>query len=552
MNKFYTLTKTLIQTNNYLNIKDSNNPKKTYFIVGLLLLTIAPIVYGLLKFTLSFYDTLSIIDQHGLILSLSFSSISLLIFFSSIVTVMSVLYFSMDLTSLLPLPFSSRTLIASKFFVMLIFQYLVEVISLLPILIGFGVKNGINLYYVFYSIITFITLPIIPLTTASIIVMVVMRFAGISKNKDQFKVLGGLIAIGLSISLYIFVQDDLGSIQSLSSVENIIAMGDHSLVELSSTLFKTTNLLTSALLKETLLENLVLLSKVLFFNLITFAVFLIVGQLTYFKGVLGITETASKNQEISHKKMNKITRQRPIQIAYMLKEIRKIIRTPAYLLNCVLGNFLWILLIGIAYFTTDGVGEQIEAFLQIFEIVHTEQLIIFSGFLIVFLSSAFNSIVQTSISREGTGFMVNKYLPINYSHQIQGKILSGLFFGGINILILLSVLIIVFKVEIYLIIIFIITSILSILFVSFTGLIIDLYNPKLDWSREQSAVKQNINVVLSFIPLLLISGLVAFISFIFNITFYWLILLIIILFLLFDWILYKILMDQGIELYGKI
>jgi len=148
--------------------------------------------------------------------------------------------------------------------------------------------------------------------------------------------------------------------------------------------------------------------------------------------------------------------------------------------------------------------------------------------------------------------MVNKYLPINYSHQIQGKILSGLFFAAINILILLSVLIIVFKVEIYLIIIFIITSILSILFVSFTGLIIDLYNPKLDWSREQSAVKQNINVVLSFIPVLLISGLVAFIAFIFNITFYWLVLLIIILFLLFDWILYKILMDQGIELYGKI
>jgi len=382
--------------------------------------------------------------------------------------------------------------------------------------------------------------------------MVVMRFAAISKNKDQFKVLGGLIAIGLSISLYIFVQDDLGSIQSLSSVENIIAMGDHSLVELSSTLFKTTNLLTYALLKETLLENLVLLSKVLFFNLITFAVFLIVGQLTYFKGVLGITETASKNQEISHKKMNKITRQRPIQIAYMLKEIRKIIRTPAYLLNCVLGNSLWVILLGMSYFTTDALGQQIDQVLQVFRIINTDQLLIFSAFLIVFLSSAFNSIVQTSISREGTGFMVNKYLPINYSHQIQGKILSGLFFAAINILILLSVLIIVFKVEIYLIIIFIITSILSILFVSFTGLIIDLYNPKLDWSREQSAVKQNINVVLSFIPVLLISGLVVFIVFIFNITFYWLVLLIIILFLLFDWILYKILMDQGIELYGKI
>jgi len=552
MNKFTALTKTLIQTNNYLNLKDSKDSKKTYFLLLVLLLTIAPIFYGLLKFTMSFYETLSAVNQYGLILSLSFSSISLLIFFSSIIAIMSILYFSMDLTSLLPLPYSPRALIGSKFIVMLIFQYILECFTLLPILIGFGLKNGITIYYLFYSFISFFTLPIIPLAAASIIVMIVMRFTNMGKNKDQFKILGGLVAISFSICIYIFIQDDLGSIQSLSSVENIIALGNHSLVELSSTLFPTTNLLTYALLKETLTENLYLLGKVLLYNFITFTIFLIIGQLTYFKGVIGITETASKNKELSHKNMSKFTRQRPIQISYMLKEVQTILRTPAFLLNCVLGNFLWIFLIGISYFTTEDIGEQINKILEIIKIINTDQFIISSAFLIVFLSSAFNSIVQTSISREGKKFFVNKFLPIEYSHQIQGKILSGLFFGVINLLILTPLLMIVFKIELFLIGIFIITSVLSILFVSFTGLIIDLYNPKLDWSREQSAVKQNINVVLSFIPLLCISILIVFIALTFNITFYWFVMLTNILFILLDLILYETIMHQGVELYKKI
>lgn len=552
MNKFIALTKTLIQTNNYLNLKDSEDSKKTYFLILVLLLTIAPIFYGLLQLTMTFYDTLSGIDQYGLILSLSFSSISLLIFFSSIIAVMSILYFSMDLTSLLPLPYSPRALIGSKFIVMLIFQYILESFTLLPILIGFGLKNGITLYYLFYSLISFITLPIIPLAAASIIVMIVMRYTNMGKHKDQFKILGGLIAIGFSIGIYIFIQDDLGSVQSLSSVENIIALGNHSLVDLSSTLFPTTNLLTFALLKETLMENLYLLLKVIFYNLITCIAFLKIGQLTYFKGVLGISETASKNQVISKGKMTKLTKKLPIQIAYMLKEVRMILRTPAYLLNCVLGNFLWILLIGMSYFTTDAIGEQISQVSQLFKIINTDQILIFGAFLIIFLSATFNSIVQTSISREGRGFTVNKYLPIHYSHQIQGKILSGLFFASINLLILVPLLMIVFKIPLFLIFIFLLTSLLSILFVSFSGLLIDLYNPKLDWSREQSAVKQNINVLLAFIPVLLISGLIFLMAFIFNLTFYWLNLTIIILFLLFDIILYEMLMHQGIKLYAKV
>jgi len=552
MNKFIALTKILLKTNNYLNLKDSKDMKKTYFLSFIILITVTPIFYGLLQLTMSFYEKLSSVDQYGLVLSLSFSSLSLLMFFSSIIAVMSVLYFSMDISSLLPLPYSPKALIASKFIVMLFFQYIIECFTLLPILIGFGIKNGITFYYLFYSLISLITLPMIPLSAASIIVMIIIGFTNMHKNKDQFKIVGGLFAIGISIGIYLFIQDDLGSIQSLSAIENIIALGNHSLVNLSSTLFPTTNLLTFALLNESLIENLYLLSKVMFYNLVTFIAFIVIGQLSYFKGVLGISESASKNKRISQRKMSSLSKELPIQISYMLKEVRVIIRTPAYLLNCVLGNFLWIVIIVMPYFTTDQISEQIKQVSQVFKILNTNHLLVFSAILIVFLSSTFNSIVQTSISREGTGFTVNKYLPIRYRHQIQGKILSGMFFAGINIIIIIPLLIIFFKVPIFLILVFIVTSFFSVLFISFSGLLIDLYNPKLDWSREQSAVKQNINVMIAFIPVILVSGLIVLLSFIFNLTFYMLIILIITIFIFFDTLLYQLLMHQGLKLYEKV
>jgi ABC-2 type transport system permease protein len=39
------------------------------------------------------------------------------------------------------------------------------------------------------------------------------------------------------------------------------------------------------------------------------------------------------------------------------------------------------------------------------------------------------------------------------------------------------------------------TAWLPVLLTSLTGIIIDLYNPKLDWDNEQKAVKQNMNVL---------------------------------------------------------
>ena len=66
------------------------------------------------------------------------------------------------------------------------------------------------------------------------------------------------------------------------------------------------------------------------------AVFLLVARFLYFRGVSGMTDTASKRREIGQKEGLKIIRKRNTKVTYILKEFRILMRTPVYFLNCVL------------------------------------------------------------------------------------------------------------------------------------------------------------------------------------------------------------------------
>ena len=59
--------------------------------------------------------------------------------------------------------------------------------------------------------------------------------------------------------------------------------------------------------------------------------------------------------------------------------------------------------------------------------------------------------------------------------------------------------ILVLKISIWLSLLILAVVWLPVLYTSLTGLLIDLYNPKLDWDSEQKAVKQNINVLYNML-----------------------------------------------------
>ncbi|HZW82086.1 MAG TPA: hypothetical protein VFF14_01515, partial [Candidatus Deferrimicrobium sp.] len=54
------------------------------------------------------------------------------------------------------------------------------------------------------------------------------------------------------------------------------------------------------------------------------------------------------------------------------------------------------------------------------------------------------------------------------------------------------------------------TGLLGILFSNLSGILIDLFNPKLHWDNEQQAVKRNINLMISMVISIIVGVLTVF------------------------------------------
>lgn len=101
----------------------------------------------------------------------------------------------------------------------------------LPILIVYGVKSGGGILYYVYALLIFLTLPVIPIVLDSVIVMIIMRFTNLAKNKDAFRTISAVITImfgvGASTMSQRFVlkqgagQTQLGNNSMVAIISNI-------------------------------------------------------------------------------------------------------------------------------------------------------------------------------------------------------------------------------------------------------------------------------------------------------------------------------------------
>lgn len=553
MSRFLKLTKILLKTGNGLIPKDDKKtPVKRALFLILIIMAFIPMAVGFGTFVGKAYNVLVEVKQEGIILSFGFSIISLVIFFFGIFYTMSIYYFSMDIENLLPLPFRSSEILGAKFITILIYEYYTEIIFFLPAIIVFGIKEGAGISYYIFSFILFLFLPIIPLVMSGIIVMVVMRFSNIAKNKDRFRVIGGIISILFGVSLNFMLQRNINTTDP-EQLSKIFAEGNNSFVNISSRIFPAAKLAVNSLINSNNLNGLINLLMFLIICAVTAGIFILLGELLYFKGVIGVSETTSKRKKLSSEELNQnLYKNSPIK-AYTLKELRILFRTPAYFINCILMNFLWPILLIVPIFIE---GEGVKTFEKIGLFLRMDNefiSIVLAGiFAFLVFTSTSNAITSTSISREGKKLFITKYLPVSYEIQLISKVLSGFIVSFIGTIIMAIIVIVLFRPSAYLIVMMLILGVVGIGFSCMVGIFIDLNYPKLTWDNEQKAVKQNMNVMLHMLIGIIISVITVFSVIKFqlslNITF----ISILIVFSFIDIVLYYMLINKGVKIFEKI
>ncbi|QGU94619.1 hypothetical protein GOM49_05455 [Clostridium bovifaecis] len=553
MNKFIALTKVLLKTNGE-SFGKSTGKFKLKGLAFILLLTVCflPLAFSVGTFVNMLYETLSQIGQQGVILGLGFSMSSIIIFFLGIFYVMGTFYFSMDVDYLLPLPFKPSQILGAKLIVVLIYEYLTQFIVLAPIIATYGFKDGAGILYYIFGILIFLTIPIIPLVISSILVMVIMRFANTAKNKDRFKMIGGIIAIFIGVGINILMQRTASNLTNPEKIQKMFAEGNNSLISLVTKLFPSSKLAALALAENTTSRGFINLGLFIALTLLCLFLFIAIGEALYFKGVIGISETTSRRTKLSTIEFSKATEQNSLLKAYTLKELKILFRTPAYFMNCIIINFFWPIFLLLPLITNSGGIGNLEMVRNFINAPNNLPIIMAGSSLLFAFVSSSNGISSTSISREGRNLFINKFLPISYKTQIISKALSGMIMSLVGMFMLILSLLLIAKPSLSLIILIIITGLLVIPFANLIGILIDLNSPRLNWDNEQKAVKQNMNLLISWILTTIIPGLLGFIIYKLNFTLTITIVFLLVLYGVIDLILYRILAAKGVEMYSNL
>lgn len=416
--------------------------------------------------------------------------ISVFSFIFGLNVIFNVFYFSEDVATLLPLPLHPWQIIASRFTAALISESVMQFFVVLAALAGYLIAAGVPWYSWILAIVAAVTSPILPLIYCSVLCMVVMAFTRWIRNKDMVNRITGVfvvLLIGGIVSCVSFIYGmDMQSLITLLADKNSIALQTLNMI------LPHTQFIISAIATGNILDFLIYIGILV----VAIVVFMLLAQLLYFKGVLNSNQIRQKhdNGMALHNYFRRQKQSSP-EWAYFKKELRILLRTPAYFMNCILISFVWPIFIYLVYLL-QGPTHFLERFAEGVRSGNTEStlyyLLVVSA--VSVLVTAANSIASSSLSREGKFFSFMKYIPLSYNVQIRVKASVAIFVSGLGMLVYTLVAGILLNINWTMLLFSCLLSLLSVVFSALFGVYMDSINPKLVWDDELNVLRGNYNI----------------------------------------------------------
>ena len=469
--KWYSLLKAILtQDMNIFRYRTKSNSKLSKISVPFLMFFIVSFCIGIYAYNLA-----KILAPHNLTyitLTIFLGATTILTYMEGIYKSMTIVFDSKDNDLLLSLPIKNTTILFVRIFKLVLYQYIFNLMYILPayIVYCFIEKPSISFYPI--SLIMILLIPLIPTVIACLIgLMAKVLFNKMKKNKIMQTVFS--LAFFLVILYYSFNNNGMTE----SIIPTLIKFHD-AIIKYYYPIGLYMNLINNATLIGTI--------KLILVNILPFGLFIFMLSLYYFKIL-----SRSKNMSITtNNKEIKIKSQKPV-ISLAIKEIKKYLFSPVYMMNTLFGLILIIIITFILVIK----GE--EAVLSLFtnSLKGISSNLLFYFLIVVF--GGFTTISSSSISFEGKTINITKSLPISIKDIFNSKILYCYIIELPFMLISLLIYTIFYKPKL-LVFIALLSIILLIIFITAViGLIINLKYPKLNYTNDTEVVKQSLSVILS-------------------------------------------------------
>lgn len=490
---------------------------------------LVPLLVLLYRFAGGMYHALSPLHMEYLTYDITLLLLSLATLILSLPFAMSVLFLAKDIEYLLPMPFSPWQIAGAKLNTVLLYEYLTTAAIGIPMLAGIGAAAHHGIAYFLFALLVLIALPLLPVIYGCLLGVLILPLTTKLRRKETITTLFSIVIILLSGSLG-FLASYFGETLDHLDIAAIVT-GNRRLIMQAEYIFPNLQFARCAL-EET--NPLMLLLYVLT-AAAAILVFLLIGNRFYLKAVSGMNEVSQKREKLSAAEETRALRSLGIVRSCASREWKLLVRTPVYFLNCVLSAFIMpVLLLAILLFSWFANAAEITAVFhqasRFLRMIRTEQLagvLMLTVFALTALFCMMNLSAATCISREGSNFIEMKYIPVPYKKQLQGKILcsAGISFAATLPYTLLLVFAgtAVLHTPVWLMIPALAINIFTVFAISYFQLIGDLWKPKLSWTSEQAAVKQNfiamLTMLVSFFVCLLL-GLGCIVLYLFGLPIY--------------------------------
>lgn len=326
-----------------------------------------------------------------------------------------------------------------------------------------------------------------------------MNFTKIIKNKDTVQYLSVFLTIVLILVIQLFSsRAESQNITDAELTEILVSQCEE--INNSSKVFFTLTPALNAIENSNSLEglkNLVILAVESF--VIYFVVCSVIAKM-YIKAATAFSSMGSKKGK--NVNLSKDIEKNKLWKTYLKKEFKILVRNPIFFMQCVLPSILFPLIFSIPIVVAikDSDPDMMKIYTEFLEgDINTSVGFGLSSSLILMLF-VFNFIAITAVSRDGKDSSFMKQIPVPLENQIFYKILPGIILNIIPIAyVIILEKILAPNINMTMIISLAITTMLVNIFNNYIMILIDLKNPKLNWTTEYAVVKQNFNMFFQFI-----------------------------------------------------
>jgi ABC-2 type transport system permease protein len=473
-------------------------------VFGLAAAGVLPALYGWVLLIKAAYATLAPMGQERALLSLGVLAGQSLILLFGIFYVISAFYFSRDLEMLVPLPLRPAEVMASKFAVIAINEYLTIAVLVLPVMIVYGALAETGPGYWINAALVYLALPVIPLALVSVAVVVLMRLINITRKKDALILAGSILLIVLVLALQITLGRSLGGEDPGSGAEAVAAFftSPNSLLNRVGAVFPPGIWATKAIAGGFSGEGLSNLLLYLGVSLAVFALLVMAAERLFYRGLVGLAETSGKARRLTRDEMSRrMSSGRRAVAAVFGREWKLMNRTPIFLLNGTLVVILFpALFILMTTIDTGGGGDGSDSMALLRALTSANPLpAILATALFMTICGSLNGTSSSTFSREGAQFWISRVIPVSPREQTSAKFLHSYLVAVLGVITAGAAAAVFLHVKAVHLAAAAALALVAGVLLTAVGMIIDLARPLLDWSNPQKAIKQNLNVLLAIL-----------------------------------------------------